>query len=191
MARNPKQDANLKPKKKGELSTEEAKKLGSAGGKKSGEVRRAKRDARQSARYILELAAKGQISKNLDELGIPKNEQTNMAALHARLVVMALGGNLEAYKTLMKMAGYDPEENREERESVASDRRRDMEVEAKVNALGGEVNGARVAVNTTDEDGSNDVVIYLPAIEDEKDCELPPEDDVGDGAEGGAGGTDE
>lgn len=176
MPRNPKQDANLKPIKKGELTSEEAKRRGKNGGEKSGEVRRAKRDARQSARYILELAAKGQIAKNLDELGIPKNEQTNMAALHARLAVMALGGNLEAYKTLMKMAGYDPEENREERESINSDRRKDMESEVKINTLGGGApEGANIAVNMQDGDGFNDVVIYLPPVQDESECEVPTE----------------
>lgn len=42
MARNPKQDANLKPYKKGELSSEEAKRRGKLGAVKSAEVRRAK-----------------------------------------------------------------------------------------------------------------------------------------------------
>ena len=181
MARNPKQDANLKPIQKGQLSKEEAKKRGSAGGKKSGEARRTKRDAKQSARYMLELAAKNQLAANLTELGVPVNDQTNMMAMQARLFTMAMSGNLNAYTTLMKMAGYDPEEERRERESLASDKRRDMEVEYKRNALGGGIDGARVAVNALDEDGDNDVVIYLPAIQDEKD--LVAEDDPTDGEE--------
>lgn len=176
MARNPKQDANLKPIKKGQLSKEELKKRQSNGGKKSGEVRRAKRDARQAVRYLLGLPAKGTIAANLKELGLPVNEQTNMAAMQARLFTMAMGGNLEAYTALMKMGGYEPEENRKERESVASDKRRDMEVEAKVNALGGGIDGANIAVNQMDEDGSNDVVIYLPKVESEEECEMPEED---------------
>jgi len=189
VARNPKQDANLKPIKKGELSKEEAKKRGSIGGKKSAETRKAKRDAKEAARYILELAAKGKLSENLTELGADKADQSNMVALQARLFTMAMSGNLDAYRELMKMAGYEPEENRKERESIASERRRDVESEAKVNALGGGVENAKIAVNMSDEDENTDVVIYLPEIEDEKKCELPPEDEVAEG-EGEADDTE-
>ncbi len=176
MAGREKQNANLKPIKKGDLSKEELKKRQSNGGKKSGEVRRAKRDARQAVRYLLNLPAKGSIAANLKELGIPENEQTNMAALQARLYTMAMGGNLDAYRTLMMMGGFEPEENRKERESIASDRRRDAEVEAKVNALGGSIDGVNIAVNGMDEDGANDVVIYLPKMQTEEECEMDEED---------------
>lgn len=172
VARNPNQDANLKPIRKGELSSEEAKRRGQAGGKKSGEARRAKRDARSAVRYLLELAAKGKIAANLEELGLPVNEQTNMAALQARLYTMAMGGNLDAYMTLMKIAGYDPEENRKERESVSADRRREAEMEAKVTALGQNVDGLRASVSLKDEDGDSDVHIYLPEIASEESCEM-------------------
>lgn len=73
------------------------------------------------------MAAKGKLASNLAELGFPVNEQTNMAALQARLFTMAMGGNLDAYTALMRMAGYEPEENRKERESIAADRRREIE----------------------------------------------------------------
>ena len=177
MARNPKSDANLKPIKKGELSKEEAKKRGSNGGKKSGEVRRKKREAKQAAKFILDLAARGQLSKNLTELGINKQDQTNMVALQARLFTLAMAGDLDAYRELIKIAGYEPEENRKERESKASDRRRDLEVEAKYNVLNGKLEGADVAINSTDEDGNSDVVVYIPKMLDEKDCESEEEDE--------------
>ena len=177
MARNPKQDANLKPIKKGELTREEAKKRGQAGGKKSGEARRAKRDARSAARFLLELAAKGKIADNLTELGFPVNEQTNLAALQARLYTMAMGGNLDAYMTLMKMAGY---ENRKERESVSADRRRETEMEAKVTALGQAPDGIRTSMSLKDEDGDSDVFIYMPEIASEDECEFK-EDNPGEG----------
>lgn len=172
MARSPNQDANLKPIKKGELTSEEAKRRGQAGGKKSGEVRSARRDARSAARYLLELAAKGKIAANLEELGLPVNEQTNMAALQARLYTMAMGGNLDAYMTLMKIAGYEPEENRKERESKAADRRREAEMEAKVTALGQNPESLRASVSLKDEDGDSDVHIYLPEIVSEESCEM-------------------
>ena len=175
MARNPKQDANLKPFHKGDLTSEEAKKLGRVGGVKSGESRRAKRDAKSAVRYLLDLAAKGKIADNLKELGFPANEQTNMAALQARLFTMAMGGNIDAYTTLMRMAGYEPEENRKERESIAADRRREVELDAKVAALGANPEGMSASVNMSDEDGNNDVVIYMPQIASEESCEMKEE----------------
>lgn len=168
MARRKGNPQNLRPPFK---SGEEAREAGRKGGIKSGEVRREqaerRKDARAAVRYMLELSAKGNIAKNLDELGVEKNEQTNMVALQARLFTSAMTGNLEAYMTLMKMAGYDPEENRKERESVSSDRRREIELDAKITALGTSREGISTSVNMNDEDGGNDVVIYLPAIEED------------------------
>ena len=161
MARNPKQDANLKPFHKGDLTSEEAKKRGRVGGVKSGESRRAKRDAKSAVRYLLDLAAKGKIADNLKELGFPANEQTNMAALQARLFTMAMGGNIDAYTTLMRMA---------------ADRRREIELDAKVSALGSNPEGMSASVNMSDEDGNNDVVIYMPQIAPEESCELKEEE---------------
>lgn len=183
MARNPKQDANLKPIKKGDLTSEEAKRRGSSGGKKSGEVRRAKRDAKSAVRYLLDLPPTATIKSNLEEMGFPINEQTNMAALQARLFTMAIGGNIEAYNTLMKMAGYEPEENRKERESISADRRREIELDAKVGALGSNPEGISTAINMSDEDGNNDVVIYMPQIASEESCEV--KEDEGDQPDSG------
>ena len=152
--------------------SETAKQRGHNGGVKSGEVRRAKRDARESIQYLLgQMTKSEQIRANLKELGVEENEFTNMIALHGRLFTMAMGGNLEAYLTLMRMGGYEPEEVRKERESLAADRRRELELDAKVAALG---HGAasEVAVNLQDEDGDNDVVIYMPQIDSEEDCEM-------------------
>lgn len=175
MPRNPKQDANLKPYKKGDLTSEEAKKRGRAGGVKSGESRRAKRDAKSAIRYLLNLPPTSSIKANLSEMGFPSTEQTNMAALQARLFTMAMGGNLEAYTALMKMAGFEPEENRKERESISADRRREIELDAKVNALGINAEGLSASINMGDEDGNNDVVIYMPQIVSEESCEMKEE----------------
>ena len=176
MARNPKQDANLRPIKKGELSHEEAKRRGQAGAKKSAEVRRAKRDARESARYILNLAVKGDALAQLEKLGADKKDSlTNMDLLIARLFVQGTAGNLDAIKQLMQIAGYDSEENRKERESVASDKRRDMEITAKVAALSNNPE-SRVSMSFGDEDASGGVVIYLPEIEKPEDCEVDEPD---------------
>jgi len=178
MARNPKQDANLKPIKKGQLSSEEAKKRGAAGAKKSAETRRAKRDQRQAANYILNLVAKGvPLEQVLSLGGEEKDGITNQEVLYARLYTMAYAGNMDAFDRLMKAAGKDVVENRLERESINADRRRDIDTKFKMDTMAARaIDSANVAVNFGDEDGHTDVVIYLPQVEKEEDLEVPEED---------------
>jgi hypothetical protein len=170
MARNPKQDANLKNRFDSDQSREEASKNGRKGGKKSGEVRRARRDAKSAIKYLLNLPPTANLKKNLHEMGFPIDEQTNMAALQARLFALAMSGILDAYNTLMKMGGFEPEENRRERESIETNIRRNMEVEAKVSAIGSPSDGVSASLSINDEDGNDDVVIYLPEIDS---CDEP------------------
>lgn len=160
--------------------SEKARENGRKGGIKSGESKRNKKDARESIRYMLELAAKKSWESNLKEMGVETCELTNMNALSGRLFTMAMAGDIEAYKTLMRMGGYDPEETRRERESLAADRRREVELNAKVEALGNGPAGSSAAINMDDEDGNNDVVIYMPKVEDVENCELPPENGEGE-----------
>ena len=132
MARNPKSDTNLKPIQKGDLSKEELKKRQSNGGKRSGEVRREKRDARQAARYILGLAAKGATLDQLERLGADRkdgltNMELLMAMLYAQSTSSSSNNQLDATKMLLSYAGYDYEENRRERESLNKDARLDIE----------------------------------------------------------------
>ena len=115
------------------------------------------------------------VKANLKELGIEVDEYTNMMALVGKLWTMAMAGNLDAHAMLMKLGGYDPEEIRKERESISADRRRELELDAKVAALN-RGDPASVAVNMQDEDGDNDVVIYMPQMDSEEDCQ-PKEDD--------------
>lgn len=156
--------------------SETARKRGRNGGLKSGEVRKAKKDAREAVQYILaQMTKNAKVRENLTELGIEENEFNNMIALHARLFSMAMGGNLEAYLTLMRMGGYEPEETRKERESIAADRRRELELDAKVAALN-RGDPASLAMNMQNEDGDNDVVIYMPQMDSEEDCQPKEED---------------
>ena len=153
--------------------SETAKERGRNGGIKSGEVRRAKRDARETIQYMFSrMVVSEQIKNNLKELGFEPEEYTNMAALQGRLFAMAKSGNLEAYKLLMTLGGYEPEENRKERESLSADVRRAKELDAKIEALGKKGENASLALNLDDEDGNNDVVIYMPQIQSEEDCEV-------------------
>lgn len=160
MARNPKQDANLKPYKKGELSSEEAKRRGRLGAAKSAEVRRAKRDAKSSIRYLLDLAAKDNLDKNLEKLGAAEEERTNMQALNARIFTMAMGGNLEAYKALMEFGGFAPDQSL-----------KDEERRARIKAIS--EGGRAGAISSGGEEGdSGGVVIYMPQLD-----ELPNEEE--------------
>lgn len=157
-----------------------AKARGSKGGVKSGEVRREnaqrRKDAREAARYLLDLAAKGKLKSNLKDLGYPDEECTNMAAMQARIFTIIMQtGNLDAYFALLKVAGYDPEEERKERESLASDRRRELELEAKIAALGRGAPTADISIALDDEDNHDDVVIYMPQIASEESCQEQPE----------------
>ncbi len=120
MARNPKQDANLRPIQKGELSSEEAKKRGSAGGKKSAEVRRMRRDAKKTILYILELDAVGNTKENLKRVGIPEEACTNMTATWAKCYTEWLRtGDIKFLEVLMKYGGFDEAELRKAKESDA------------------------------------------------------------------------
>ena len=160
---------NLKPVQ----TKEEARTRGANGGKKSGEVRRAKRDARKAARYILQLAAQGTQLANVEGMGANAEDGiTNMEVLQARLFAMAMSGDIKAYETLMKVAGYWAEENRAERESLAAEKRKTAELEARLKALGSNPEGASLALNMGSEDGTSDVVIYIPKMLSEADCEV-------------------
>lgn len=136
-----------------------AKERGSKGGQRSQEVQRVKRDAQSSARFMLDLAAKGILDTNLQDLGYEENERTNMAALHARLLTMAMAGDLQAYIQLMKTAGYDTEELRKDRDLE----RRISETEARISSItNGDVAGISYAESTNDYGDSYDTVIYVP-----------------------------
>lgn len=155
--------------------SETARERGRNGGLKSAESKKAKKDAREAVQYFLgQMTKMENVKNNLRELGIEVGEYTNMMALVGKLWTMAMAGNLDAHAMLMKLGGYDPEEIRKERESIAADRRRELELDAKVAALG-QGGASEVAVNLQDEDGDNDVVIYMPQIDAEEDCEMEPE----------------
>lgn len=166
-------------------TTEDAQKKGRNGGIKSGESKRIKRDARETIQYMLELAVKSpKIKQNLSDLSFQEEDFTNMAALQARLFAMAMAGDIEAYRTLMKMGGYEPEENRHERESINADKRKETELDAKMEALHYAPQGdTKLALSLNDEDGDSDVVIYMPAIADEKSCEFKEETPEGKSAD--------
>ena len=150
-------------------------------GIKSGEVRREnaakKRDAREAARYILNLKGSAPGRENTKTLGASDDDGiTNMEILKARLYSMFIGGNLEAGQMFLTLAGFDPKENRAERESLSSDLRKKAESEAKLRALGSAPDNTSMAINMGDDDGNEDVVFYIPKMLTEEDCKVTEEE---------------
>lgn len=135
---------NLKPVR----TKDEAKKRGAAGGKKSGDSRRKKRDAKQAISLLLNMAAKENIEKNLKQLGYNAEDLTNMNALMARLFTKAMTGDVAAFKALMDYGGFHPDQEL-----------RDKERRARITAL--EDGGGYPDPDGDDED-KEDVIIYLP-----------------------------
>lgn len=89
-------------------SKEEARKRGRNGGKKSGEVRRRKREAKDAAKLILNLPASKTLSNSLKKLGVDEADFTNRVALFAKAFNMACKGNVRAMKFIIDIAGENP-----------------------------------------------------------------------------------
>lgn len=84
---------------------ENAKKAGVA----SGKARRAKKSREERIRYIFDLAVQNpKILKNLEALGIEATQMDNETAADARMMLKALQGDVNAYRTL-KSEAYGPQ----------------------------------------------------------------------------------
>ena len=128
---------------------EEAKRRGHNGGVKSGEVRRNKKNARETMRMMLQLAAQGNISDTLKNLGVEESDRTNFAAMCGKAFTEYMRtGDIRQLETVIKIAGYDASENRKDRES-----------EARIRAM--DKSGIPIA-GEVDASSRNDVLIMLP-----------------------------
>lgn len=145
MAKKTDTTKNLRPP----TTKEEARRRGRNGGIKSGEVRRNKKNARETMRMMLQLAAKGKIAENLENLGVDKTDQTNFAAMCGKAFTEYMRtGDIRQLETVIKIAGYDASENRKDRES-----------EARIRAM--DKSGIPIA-GEVDSSSRNDVLIMLP-----------------------------
>lgn len=136
---------NLRPVR----SKEEAKKRGAAGGRKSGEVRRNKRDAKKAIDMVLNMGVTGKLADKLEELGIDPKDMTYLTAMTAVMALKASSGDVPAYRALMEYGGFNPELIRKENES------RERAAYAKELQDGSD--------GPSDTDGlAEDVQIYLP-----------------------------
>lgn len=101
---NPKGNiGNLQPVQ----TKEEAKKRGRNGGKKSGEVRRERKKARECMEMILKLDTKSKKQKELmTGMGIKDEDQQNIMALMASMFARAVTtGDPNAIKSCLEIAG--------------------------------------------------------------------------------------
>lgn len=92
---------NLKPFQ----STEEARRKGSNGGKRSGETRRQQKSMRELMKMLLALPATNKDKKKLDELGVEKSEQSQKTLVAVGLLRQAQRGDPNAVKTLCGISG--------------------------------------------------------------------------------------
>lgn len=131
-----------------ERTEEDQRRIRSAGGKKSGEVRRKKRDAKQAAKLILNLPVKSDAVKaNLKKLGIEPDDMTNMVALMTKMFIKGLEGDEKAVRLLLETSG-DTQRQKNEDARLKMDKekhRREMEI---------------MSDNSTEK--TEDLVIYIP-----------------------------
>lgn len=147
---------------KTQISGADAVKKGHNGGVKSAEVRKAKKNMRETIQMIMNMPAVGTTKSSLKQMGLDENEQTNMAALAIKLYLMAMNGNLKAAELFAEYGGLSQEETRKDNE----DKRKTEESKARVAAI--EANLGR-DISLSSGDGDGDVVIYMPKIEEEKE----------------------
>ncbi len=88
-------------------SRDEAKKNGSKGGKKSGEVRRQKKRTADIVASILDMPVKSEkLTRNLQDLGVPIDKDTDMeTAMVAGLIGQACNGRVDAIEKVLELKG--------------------------------------------------------------------------------------
>lgn len=100
---------NLKPKKT--LTKEEAKKMGSKGGKASVKARRERKAMKEQLEILLKLPLKNEKLKNqIAELGIDTKEIDNQMAMTIAIYQEAMKGNTKAYEIIRDTIGERPVE---------------------------------------------------------------------------------
>ena len=92
---------NLRPPQ----TTEEARERGAKGGKASGVARRKKREAKETAKLLLHLAAAGQLDTYLEQLGVSKHDRTNQTGIIARHIVKAQTGDEKSARLVFELSG--------------------------------------------------------------------------------------
>ena len=135
---------NLKPVR----TKKEAKKRGAAGGKKSGETRRKKRDVQQAIKWMFEAPAVIPLDNTLKSVGVDEEDRTNLTGIIVGMAIQASKGDASAFRALCDYGGFNPDKKQRDKESEARIRKMD---ESSYLPTGG-----------ADDDGGDDVVVVLP-----------------------------
>lgn len=97
-----------------QLTEEEHKKLCRKAGKKSGEVRRKKRDMKEAMKLLLDMPVTNEKTKEtMASLGITDTDMTNQMAMLIRMMQQATSGNIKAAEFVRDIAGEKPSERLE------------------------------------------------------------------------------
>ncbi len=99
---------NLKSFGDGSRSPEDEKSLQSKGGKKSGETRKRRKNMKQIATELLNMPPGSDVAEKLDEMKVPKDEQTNMMAIIISMIVKAIEGDVRAATFLRDTISENP-----------------------------------------------------------------------------------
>ena len=103
-------------------SREEAKKNGSKGGKKSGEVRRKRKAMKEQMEMLLTLPVKNQEQYSfISNLGIDKKEIDNQMALIVAMYAKALKGDVQAFNTIREVTQDERTVSQEDRVQIIND----------------------------------------------------------------------
>lgn len=101
---------------------EEQRRIASAGGRASGEARRAKKTMREYADFLLSLpVTDGRKFNKLSRLGIPPEGIDNKMAVIVALVQAAQAGDVSAAKELRSIIGEDNVFNNDEEVQIIDD----------------------------------------------------------------------
>lgn len=102
---------NLKPIKKGELSSEEAKARGSKGGVASVEARKKKKKLRELCEMFGELPVYSDKAKNMmEQMGISPEDMTNKMAAVVGVFKKAAAGDVQAFNAIRDITGEKPKD---------------------------------------------------------------------------------
>lgn len=102
-------EQNLKPRTT--LSKEEAKRLGSKGGKASAKAKRERKAIRDQLKALLELPVKNEkLKKKIKELGISDKDIDNQMAITISIFNRALNGDTKAFEVIRDTIGEKPVE---------------------------------------------------------------------------------
>lgn len=103
--------ANLKPIKKGELSSEEAKARGSKGGVASVEARKKKKKLRELCEMFGELPVYSDKAKSvMEQMGISPEDMTNKMAAVVGVFKKAAAGDVQAFNAIRDITGEKPKD---------------------------------------------------------------------------------